>query len=332
MPSIIYLLMGIVSALLLFICLILHELSHSVVARTNELPIAGITLFVFGGVAHMEKEPQSPKVEFKMAIAGPLMSIALSLFFLLLSYVFKFLSFVPVAIAITDYLSFFNIAIAIFNIVPAFPLDGGRVFRAVLWHFLKSQKKATRIAAGLGKIFASLLMGLGFLGLITGSIVSGVWFIFLGFFLLEAADLSYRSLVMKRAFSGIKVKDIMSANVISVPSGISIKNLIDTYFFKYRHNCFPVIKDGALLGIVTFHDTKDVPKEEWDNKTVNDILIKLESNMIINEEKAIEEALTELAHNDIGRLLVVEDEKLVGIISHKDIIRLFKYKEEADRS
>ena len=323
--------MGLVTAILLFICLLLHELSHSVVAKINKLPIAGITLFVFGGVAHMVKEPQTPKVEFKMAIAGPIMSILLSLIFWIASIVAMHFDLPQVVWIITDYLSFFNLAVAIFNMMPGFPLDGGRILRAVIWHFTKNLKKATRIASVFGEGFAILLMSLGILGLITSNFVSGVWFIFLGFFLLEAAQMSYRQLVIKKAFSGLKVKDIMSKNIISVPDNISIRDLIDEYFFRYKHSCFPIIKDDSLLGIVNFHDVKGTSKEHWAHKTSVEIMIPINENIIIAENSPVEEAFQQLAQNGIGRLLVIRGDKLVGILSQSDIVKLFKVKLEADK-
>ncbi|MEA3494072.1 MAG: site-2 protease family protein, partial [Candidatus Margulisiibacteriota bacterium] len=157
--------MAIIAALLLFASLLAHELSHSLVAKRNRLPIHGITLFVFGGVAHMSKEPQSPAVEFKMAIAGPLMSFFLSACFFALSRSFYFLGFPGAVVSITNYLFILNLAVGIFNLIPGFPLDGGRIFRSILWNYYKDIKKATAIASAFGKGFAFFLMGIGFLNL-----------------------------------------------------------------------------------------------------------------------------------------------------------------------
>ncbi len=326
-----YWLMGFIAALLLFVCLVLHELSHAVVAKLNNLPIAGITLFVFGGVAHMECEPDSPTVEFRMAIAGPIMSLFLSFLFWLMSISAMRLSLAPAIWLVTDYLSFFNLAIAIFNLTPGFPLDGGRVLRAVLWHFSKNLRSATHTASVLGEGVAVIMIALGFLALITSNFISGVWFIFLGFFLLEAAQLSYKQLIVKRALTGVRVKDIMSKNVITVPSDISINDLIENYFFKFRHNCFPVISDDTILGIVTFHDAKAVEKSAWKVVSAKDIMLPINNGFITTENLQADEVLQAVARNGVGRLLVIDDNKLVGIISQTDIIKLFKFREEASK-
>lgn len=324
LPSAVYWIIGIITALILFACLLLHELSHSVVAKRNKLPISGITLFVFGGVAHMTKEPQSPAVEFKMAIAGPIMSILLSVIFWILSGTAIALNLNPIIFAITDYLSFFNLAVAIFNLVPAFPLDGGRVLRAAVWQFTKDLKKATRIASFFGQAFAFVLLSLGIFAFSTGNFISGVWFVFLGFFLLEAAQMSYRQMAIKNAFTGYRVSDIMSKDIVSIPENISIRDLIDNYFFKFRHSIFPIIKDDQLLGIAVFHDVKETEKEHWGTKTSAEIMVPISPELIINQRASIEAALEKLAHNGIGRLLVVENDKLVGILSQSDIVKLFR--------
>ncbi len=323
--------MGFTSSLLLFICLLLHELSHSIVAKRNKLPIAGITLFVFGGVAHMEKEPTSPIVEFKMAVAGPLVSLFLAVTFFVISRLFQTS---PIIWAISNYLFIINSVIVVFNMVPGFPLDGGRILRAGLWFFLKDLRKATKIASIFGKTFAAVLIGLGVLSLLSGNILSGIWFAFIGLFLFEAAEASYRQLLLKKIFSKTRVKDVMSKNVIWTAGDENIENIFNNYILKFRHSAFPVVKDDILLGILTFHDLKEVPKEEWNNKTAEDICIPINERFIISPNAHITTALSRIAGSGIGRLLVIEKKKIVGIISQKDIIRLFEIKShlEEDKS
>lgn len=323
-----YWMMGLSSAVLLFVCLVLHELAHSIVAERNKLPISKITLFIFGGVAHMEKEPPSPKVEFKMAVAGPLMSLFLAIIFGLITLIAVKYSLSIALIAVSDYLSFLNAAVAIFNLIPGFPLDGGRVLRAVIWHFTKDFKNATHIASYFGKTFALILMAFGLLSILNNNFISGVWLIFLGFFLQEAAELSYRQVIMKNLLDGIFVKDIMSKHVISVKHDLSIKQLIDLYFFKFRHNSFPVIKDDYVIGLVTFHDAKEVDKGIWDSQLAEDILIPLNKNIVIDQNAPVVSALSKLSQNGINRLLVIEGKKIVGIISQKDILKLFQFRNE----
>lgn len=322
--------MAAISALLLFASLLAHELSHSLVAKRNKLPIRGITLFVFGGVAHMEKEPPSPKVELKMAIAGPLMSFFLALVFFGLTQAFYNLGLPRSILAITNYLFILNLVVGIFNLIPGFPLDGGRILRAILWHFSKDLKKATSIASSLGKGFAFFLMAAGFLSLFSGSVISGIWFIFIGLFLAEAAEVSYRQVVMKKVLSGIKVGDLMTGNVITVPENITLDKLVDEYFFRFRHAAFPVLSDDTVLGLVTLHDIKEIPKQKWAETSAKDIMIPISKNLVTNQEVDALLALTKIASNGVGRLLVVFDSKLIGILSQRDIMRLFEFKAEIE--
>lgn len=320
--------MAIIAALLLFASLLAHELSHSVVAKRNRLPIQGITLFVFGGVAHLSKEPQSPAVEFKMAIAGPLMSFFLSASFFLLSRLFLLLNLPGALISIANYLFILNLAVGTFNLIPGFPLDGGRIFRSILWHYYKDLKKATAIASAFGKGFAFFLMGVGFFSLFTGLIILGIWFIFIGFFLYEAASASYRQIIIKKMLGGVNVDHLMSKDIISVPANIKLNKLIDDYFFRYRHAAFPVIEDDVLLGLATLHNVKEVARDKWPKTTAKDIMVPLGNKLIIGKDAHATEAMAKMANNGVGRLLVIENSKMIGIISQKDIMRLFKFKTE----
>lgn len=323
-------LMALIAALLLFASLLAHELSHSVVAQRNNLPIKGITLFVFGGVAQMEKEPQTPSVEFKMAIAGPLMSFFLAGVFFLLTQAMFNLHAPRAFISITNYLSILNIMVGLFNLIPGFPLDGGRVFRAILWHFSKDLRKATAIASGMGKGFAYFLMGVGFINLFFGGIISGIWFIFIGLFLQEAADVSYRQVMIKKLLSGVKVDQFMSRNIVAVPAGIPLDVLVNDFFLKYKFTSFPVIQEDQLLGLITLHDVKEVPRDKWATITAREITIPMAKKILIDHRADAMHAMSKLANNGVGRLLVFDDHKLVGILSQRDVMRLFEVKTELD--
>ena len=322
--------MAIIAALLLFTSLLAHEFSHALVARKNNLPIRGITLFVFGGVAHMEKEPQSPSVEFKMAIAGPIMSFFLSLVFFCLTQILQNIGTSRAILAITNYLYVINLIVGIFNLIPGFPLDGGRVLRATLWKYFNDIRKATSIATAFGKGFAFFLMAIGFLNLISGSIISGIWFIFIGLFLQEAADVSYRQVVMKKFLSGAKVKNVMTQDVITVPGDMTLKELIDEYFLKLRHTTFPVVEEDTILGIITLHDVKEVPRNQWPEKLSRDVMTPIDNRLVTTQETHALDALAKMSTNRIGRLLIIEDSKLVGILSQRDVMRLFEFKAEIE--
>jgi Zn-dependent protease len=322
--------MAVISAVLLFASLLAHELSHSIVAKKNSLPISGITLFIFGGVAHMEKEPSSPEVEFKMAIAGPAMSFFLALLFFALTQVLYNLGIPRPVLSITNYIFIVNMVVGVFNLIPGFPLDGGRILRAALWKFYDDIKRATAIASGFGRGFAFFLMAVGLLNLFVGSIISGIWFIFIGFFLQEAADVSYRQVVMNKLLSGIKVENFMTNKIVTVPANLSLDKLFDKYFLKFRHAAFPIVEDDTVLGLVTFHDLKEIPREKWHAATAREIMLPLGKDLTISRKNDALDALAKMAKTGLGRLLVIENSKLIGIISQRDITRLFEFKSEIE--
>jgi Zn-dependent protease/CBS domain-containing protein len=328
-PAFIYWVTSLIAAILFFASLLAHELSHSAIAIKNDLPIKNITLFIFGGVARMTKEPQTPKVEFKMAAAGPACSFVLSLIFFALTQLFYNLKFPMALVALTDYLSFINLMVGVFNLVPGFPLDGGRILRAALWSISGDIKQATRVATTFGKAFAYFLIVLGFFYLFYGVIISGIWLIFIGFFLQEAAAASYQQVAIKKDLLGIKVKDIMSSAVVTVRDNISLLSLVDDYFFKYRFTSFPVLSvDDEIKGIITIHAVKDMPKDHWKEKKVSDAMIPLRQSFLINAGADAYDALVQMAGNGIGRLIVATDHKLIGIVSQRDVMRLFEVKED----
>lgn len=323
-------LMALIAALLLFASLLAHELAHSLVAMHNDLPIHGITLFVFGGVAQLGEEPATPAVELKMAAAGPALSLALSLLCFSLTQIFFQLRYPTPLLSITNYLFIINLAVALFNLIPGFPLDGGRLLRAAIWHWTGDLRRATRVASYLGKVFAFLFMGAGILYLFTGLAVSGIWFIFIGFFLMEAADSSYRQVAMKKLLSGLRVGGIMSQNVVAVPADITLARLVEEYFFRFRFASFPVTDDDRLVGLLTFHAVKEIEREQWPLITAREAMLPVTPRMTIDPHAELTEALGRLGASGIGRLLVMENGKLVGILSQRDIMSLFEYKTEVE--
>lgn len=324
--------MAAIAALLLFASLLAHEFSHSLVAERNNLPIHGITLFIFGGVAHIEKEPSSPAVEFKMAVAGPIMSFSLSLVFFALTQALYNLGVPNYVISISNYLFMLNLVVGFFNLIPGFPLDGGRILRAALWSGLKDLRKATRIATAFGRAFAFFLIAVGFLYLFTGMVVSGIWFIFIGFFLQEAAEISYRQVVMRKFLSGVTVESLMARNIVTVPASLELNKLVDEYFFRLRFTSFPVVEDDTLLGLVTLHTVKEIERDKWAQLTVREAMLPLSERLTIQKNVEATEALSKMANSGTGRLLVVENGKLIGILSQRDIMRLFEFKTEIEKA
>lgn len=319
--------LGVITSFLFFGSVIFHELCHSLVAKLNNIPIKKITLFIFGGVAQMSQEPTSPGVEFKMAVAGPLSSLGLAFVFGFIWFMSRALGLSVFVTAPAQYLSIINVLLAVFNLLPGFPLDGGRVLRAGLWSWLKDITAATRIAARAGEIFAYILIFTGFLGVLSQQWGLG-WFILIGWFLQQAAQGSYQHLVFERALSHVKVKDIMSKEIETVGPDYTLDQLVNDYFLRFKFGRFPVVRDGELLGIITLHDIKGVPREEWSYKVAQDVLTPLEKVLVVSPEDEAVKALTRMAQGEIGHLLVVERNKLVGLVTRSDIIRLIKVKTE----
>lgn len=319
--------LGVITSIFFFGSVIFHELFHSIVAKLNNIPIKKITLFIFGGVAQMTQEPSSPGVEFRIAVAGPLSSLGLAFIFGLVWLLARSLGLSVFIIAPAQYLSWINALLAVFNLLPGFPLDGGRVLRAGLWGWSKDITAATRIASRVGEGFAYLLIFIGFLGVLRGQWGLG-WFILIGWFLQQAAQSSYQHLIFERSLSNVKVADIMTREVETVAPDISLDRLVDEYFLKFKFGRFPVVSNGQLLGIITLHDIKEVPREEWAFKTAKDILTPLEKAMTVGPQDEAVQVLTRMAQSEVGHLLVVENNSLVGLVTRSDIIRLIKIKSE----
>jgi CBS domain-containing protein len=263
-----------------------------------------------------------------MAAAGPLMSFSLSLFFWLLARLGEVLYVPTPLLAITDYLVMVNLFVGLFNLIPGFPLDGGRILRAILWARYGDVRKATAISSALGKAFAFFLIGYGFISLITGAVISGIWFIFIGLFLEEAADLSYRQVAMKKLLTGVAVEKLMTKDVVTVNANVTLDKLVDDYFFKYRYTTFPVIEDDTLLGLVTIHDLKSVPREQWPQLAARQVVMPITPALVIDKKADAVAALAKMSASGLGRLLVIENSKLIGILSQRDIMRLFEFKSE----
>ena len=322
--------MAVFGAAGLFMSIILHELGHSLVARRFGLPIKSITLFVFGGVAEMEDEPASATAELFMAIAGPATSIALAL--LLFGAGLAMSVIVPPENGITPlqgvlfYLGFLNGILAAFNLLPAFPLDGGRVLRAVLWGWRGNLRWATRFASHVGGGFGILLIGLGILWLVTGNIIAGFWWVLIGIFMRSASQSSYRHLLVRRALEGESLRRFMHTDVVTVPRYISLRELVEEYVYKYHYKMFPVVDDGKLIGCVSTRDVRNVDREAWDRTPVGEIMGDCsESNSVSPDEDPMK-VLSTMNRTGQSRLLVVEGDQLAGIITLKDMLSFLSLK------
>jgi Zn-dependent protease/CBS domain-containing protein len=321
-----YWIMGVAGAIGLFLSIILHEFSHSIVANKFGLPIRGITLFVFGGVAEMEEEPSSAKAEFFMAFVGPLTSIALGFIFYGMFNLGLRLNWSLSAIGVLDYLKWINWVLAAFNMVPAFPLDGGRILRSILWQWKKNLRWATRIASNLGSAFGFFLSAAGIFYIFSGAFIAGMWYFLIGMFLRGASQMSYQRLLMRKALEGEKVSDFMKTDPIVIPPSISIAELVEDYIYKYHFKMFPVVKDGRLAGCVSTREVKEVPREQWKSKKVEDVLISCSVENTLTPDTDAVRALSIMSRKGKSRIMVVEGERLVGIITLKDLLQFFSLK------
>jgi Zn-dependent protease/CBS domain-containing protein len=306
------------AAILLFTCVLLHELGHSYVAKKHGSNIQSITLFLFGGVASMEEIPRNPKIEFKMALAGPSVSLLIGSILIMIYEIFKLddssLLNNPY-LRLVWLIGYINIILFAFNLLPAFPMDGGRLLRAWLAGRMP-YIRATRAAAGIGKMFAIFIGILGFIDAMQGG--GGLWLTLIAFFIYIGASEEEKSTEINVLLEGIKIKDIMSRDVITVTSGTSVEELVDI-MFKYKHMGYPVVDDTDVIGIVTFTDVQRVPREERKNVKVSQIMTK--ELISLKEDDAAVNALKLMTVNNIGRIIIMNGKKMVGIVSRTDILR-----------
>lgn len=326
-----YGIMGILGMLGLFVSVVLHELGHAVVARHFNIPIERITLFIFGGVAELKQEPTSPKADFLVAIAGPLVTLALAAFFYTLTLLGRSLALPIPFIAITNYLTLINIVVFFFNLVPAFPLDGGRVLRALIWWKTNNLAFATKVATYLGAGFGFILIFFGILSFIVGNVFMGLWWMILGLFLYQAAAASKTQLYVKKELENEKVKRFMTKNPISVAPDITLKNFIDQYVYQSHHHLYPVVEGDNLLGYISLKEVKSVPATEWEHLSVRKLIVPLSSLKTITPLTSAFDALNLFQQADTTTLLVVnEHNQLVGLLTAQDIFKLISIKLELE--
>lgn len=312
--------------------IVFHEMSHSLVARHYGMPIRGITLFLFGGVAEMEQEPPSAKSEFLMAAAGPAASFVLGAVFFALFLAAGALK-LPVALGGTFwYLGFINAVLAVFNLIPAFPLDGGRMLRAALWHWRKNLVWATRIATRAGDLFGILLIVLGVVGVVTGNFVGGMWRFLIGMFLRGAAAASYREVIARTALEGMPVSRVMTPEPITVPPEASIATFIEDFVYRYHHRAFPVTSNGNLIGCVGTEQAAKIDRAAWENTRVAEIMSRCEREDMVASDGDALAALAQMRRNGKSRLWVVDRGRLAGILSLRDVMGLLQAKLELEQA
>jgi Zn-dependent protease/predicted transcriptional regulator len=313
-----YAAMAVVGAALFFLSLLLHELGHALQARRDGMEIDGITLWLFGGVARFRGMFPSAGAELRIALAGPLVSLLLGLGFAGLAGAVA----MPEAVdGVAAWLGYTNLVLLVFNLVPALPLDGGRVLRATLWLVRGDFAWATIVAAGIARAIAYLMIGGGLALLLFVGALGGAWLAFIGWFLLQAAAGEARYLATREALGDLRVRDLMQPDPVTVPADVSVGRFMDDVAWSRRYTTYPVVVDGRPIGLVSFRCVASVPRSEWDTRSIRECMIPLDEvpNLRLDEEAI--DALAELGSSDVNRGLVVEDDRLVGLLSISDLAR-----------
>lgn len=335
--------MGVIAAILFFLSVLLHELAHSLVAKSQGIPVNSITLFLFGGVSNIREEPKSPKNEFWMAILGPVTSLVIGFALLLLAGIglqiqdiqqiqpMEFLQEFSALRTLAFWLGSINVILGVFNLIPGYPLDGGRVLRSIFWAITNNLRKATRWASFIGQGIAWLMIA-GGISMIFGfripffgeGLVSGVWLILIGWFLNNAATRGYQQLVIQDVLDDVPVRRMTKRNPPTVPHNITVDDLVEDYIMQTDDHAFPVMKDGSMVGIVCLDDVRKVPGSERDSKQVSDIMTPKSELLTVGPEDSANEALQTISKQAVRQLVVMEDGELFGLIRRRDIVRFLQ--------
>lgn len=319
-PLPLYWVIGVIASLLFFTSVLAHELAHSLVGKANGVPIKSITLFIFGGVAQMIKEAARPGAEFKMAVAGPASSLIIGGLFGLL-YLFTRGVFEPVA-AIAYWLAYVNVILAVFNLIPGFPLDGGRVFRSILWRVTDDYKRSTRIAARVGQ-------GVGYLFILGGILMmfifrdwfSGLWLAFIGWFLERAASASYRQIQWRGALGGVTVSQAMTSDCPVVSQTATVDQLAQQGVFLSGYSCFLVAEEGRLLGVLSLHNVGAVSRSRWGETQVKEIMIPVDKLKVVCPEQDALSTLEQMGEGNVNQMPVVSEGRIVGFVVRDNLMK-----------
>lgn len=318
---------GTLSSLALFGCVLLHELSHCFVAQRLGIPVRQITLFIFGGVSEMAQTHSStPKAEFRTSIAGPLASMGLSVMFLTMAFLAKNHA-ERIVLEMFHYLYYVNFLLAAFNLIPGFPLDGGRVLRSFLWHRSGDLQRATRQASGVGVAVANILMGLGLLTIVMMHLIPGIWLILIGLFLKKSAEMEYQSLEVRVGLQNMKLREIMVPPV-AVDISMTLSEFVNDYVFHYHYRAFPVIDDGRFVGMIDLRSIKGVPPQQWPFKRVGSFLSDSSNYCVLDPDIEATEALRILIAQNCSKAPVVRNGTLIGMLTRSDLFKLIALRRE----
>lgn len=316
-----YLAMATIAVVLFFASLLLHELGHATRAAREGMEIAGITLWLFGGVAQFRGMFPSAGAEFRIAIAGPIVSLAIGT----VALVFALLVPLPSAVdGVVFWLGYVNLVVLVFNLIPALPLDGGRVLRSALWARKGDFLAATRTAAAIGQGFGQFLIALGVLSVLFGGLIGGLWLAFIGWFLLAAAEAERAGAETHQALSGVRVGDVMVAEPVTVDAATDLEEFMEGCFFPHRHVSYPVLEGGRPIGLISFRSVLGVPREQWGAHPVRELMTPAAELPEMDPEMPLESAVEALARTESNRTLVLSDGRLAGLLSITDAARVIE--------
>jgi len=285
---------------------------------------------MFGGVAEMTEEPANAKTEFYMALAGPVTSIILGLIFYSIYLILKRLGISMGITGVFGYLGIINWALAGFNLIPAFPLDGGRILRSILWWRKKDLRWATRIASRMGELFGFTLIFLGVFSIFRGSFIGGIWLFLIGMFLQNASQVSMQRLMVSKALEGETVRRFMKTDLVTISEAVVLKDVVEDYIYRYNYKMFPVVRNSKLVGCLTTRDIKEIPKEEWNTQTAGEVSKSCSIDNTIHPDADATQALSLMNRTGNSRLMVVENDQLIGVITLKDLLQFFSLKMELE--
>ena len=312
--------LAVVSAVLFFGSVLVHELAHALVSQARGIRVQDITLFLFGGATRARVESRGPGDEFLIALVGPLTSgLLAALFGIIVGFGGDSLSR-PLA-GTFGYLAWTNLLLAAFNLVPGFPLDGGRLLRSAIWKATGSLGRATRIASLSGQAVGWLLVAAGVAFLLAGDLAGGIWFAFIGWFLVQAARSSYQELQLQQLLGGVEAEEVMAGDLRRIPPELSLQDAVDDYFMRYDHGAFPVDEQGRTIGLLTLRGVRRVPREQWPTHRVRDHMVPLGDQVVVAPDARMDGVVGKLQDGQANRVLVAQDGEVVGIITPSDLTR-----------
>ncbi len=322
---------SVLTALLFFVSLVAHELAHAIVAEARGLPVRSITLFALGGVAHIEKEASTAKTEFLVAVVGPITSLVIGFACIGIAWSMGWSvgdGTGGLIAAVLGWLGSINVVLALFNLIPGYPLDGGRLLRALLWGIYGDEDRATRNAARTGQVIAAIFIAWGLLQFFLGAGFSGLWLAFIGWFLLSAAQASYAQVSIAEALRGIRVSDVMTDDCVTVDASVHLQSLVDDLLLRTGRRCIVVKRDDSVLGLVTPNEVRRVARDRWRDLTAGDVMRPFDQLKTVGPDTPVTEAFTTMARDDVNQLPVVSGGRLEGVVSRGHILQLLQSRGE----